>query len=73
MSAHPCPAEPCAELGDLILVLLAGTLQGLSYQLQSDGHDGAAELVADLVVVVDDYLDRAQACTIGGLAPDPQL
>ncbi len=58
MSAAPRPAEPCAELGDLVLLLLAGTLQGLSDRLQSDGYEGAAELVADLVDVLDDYLDR---------------
>ena len=62
MSAAPSPSEPCAELGDLILVLLAGTLQGLSDRLQSDGYDGAAELVADLVEVVNDYLERAKLC-----------
>lgn len=62
MSAAPSSAEPCAELGDLILVLLAGTLQGLSDRLHSDGYDGAAELVADLVEVVDDYLERAKMC-----------
>ena len=53
MSATRRP-EPCAELGDLILVLMAGTLQGLSDRLQGDGYDGAAEVVADLVEVVDD-------------------
>ncbi|MDQ3661072.1 MAG: hypothetical protein M3454_08475 [Actinomycetota bacterium] len=60
MSAAPCPAEPCTELGDLVLVLLAGTLQGLSDRLQSDGYDDAAEVVSDLVEVVDDYLDRVR-------------
>ena len=59
MSAVSCP-EPRSELGDLLLVLLAGTLQGLSDRLQGDGYGAAAELVADLVEVVDDYLDRAQ-------------
>ena len=62
MSAAPYPAEPCAELGDLVLVLLAGTLQALSDRLQGDGYDGAAEVVADLVEVVDDYLDGARKC-----------
>ena len=69
MSAAPCPAEPCAELGELVLVLLAGTLQGVSDRLQSDGYEGAAELVADLVEVVDDYLERARRCATSDAAP----
>lgn len=69
MSAAPRPAEPCAELGDLVLVLLAGTLQGLSDRLQSDGYEGAAELVADLVDVLDDYLDRARMSATSDAAP----
>ena len=63
MRAAPCSAESCDELGDLILVLLAGTLQGLSHRLQSDGYDDVAELVSDLVEVLDDYLEHAQMCT----------
>jgi hypothetical protein len=61
MSAHSSPARPGAELGDLVLVLLAGSLQGLSDRLEADGYDGAAELVADLVEVLDDYLDSTFA------------
>lgn len=44
------------DLGDLVVVLLASTLAGLRDQLSSDGFDPAAELVAELVEVVDDYL-----------------
>lgn len=45
------------DLGDLVVVLLAGTLAGLRDRLRTDGFDGPAELVADLVAAVDDYLD----------------
>ncbi|HWC14775.1 MAG TPA: hypothetical protein VG929_09280 [Actinomycetota bacterium] len=44
------------DLGDLVVVLLASTLAGLRDRLSSDGFEPAAELVADLVEVVDDYL-----------------
>ena len=44
------------DLGDLIELLLAGTLAGLSDRLESDGFSPAAELVADLVEITDDYL-----------------
>jgi hypothetical protein len=73
MRAAPCPAEPSAELGELVLVLLAGTLQGLSDRLQSDGYEGAAELVSDLVEVVDDYLDRPRRCATSDAAPGLDL
>jgi hypothetical protein len=44
------------DLGDLVVVLLAGTLAGLRDRLASDGFEGAAELVADLVEAADDYI-----------------
>jgi hypothetical protein len=44
------------DLGDLIVILLAGTLAGLRDRLDSDGFSPAAELVADLVDITDDYL-----------------
>ena len=44
------------DLGDLVVVLLASTLAGLRDRLSSDGFEPAAELVADLVEIVDDYL-----------------
>ena len=48
------PAAP--DLGDLVVVLLAGTLAGLRDRLAEDGFERAAELVADLVDVADDYI-----------------
>ena len=47
-----------ADLGDLVVVLLASTLAGLRDRLLQDGFDAAAELVADLVEATDDYLGR---------------
>jgi hypothetical protein len=46
------------DLGDLVIVLLAGSLAGLRDRLFSDGFTDAAELVADLVEVADGYLAR---------------
>ena len=45
-----------ADLGDLVIVLLASTLAGLRDRLAEDGFEPAADLVADLVEVTDDYL-----------------
>lgn len=50
-----------ADLGDLVVTLLAGTLAGLRDRLATDGYDRAADVVADLVEVVDDYLSRLAA------------
>jgi hypothetical protein len=44
------------DLGDLVIVLLASTLAGLRDRLAEDGYEPAADLVADLVEVTDDYL-----------------
>lgn len=44
------------DLGDLVIVLLASTLAGLRDRLAHDGYEPAADLVADLVEVTDDYL-----------------
>ncbi len=44
------------DLGDLIVALLASTLAGLRDRLALDGFGDAAELVAVLVDVTDDYL-----------------
>lgn len=49
------------DLGDLVVVLLAGTLAGLRDRLLEDGFDPAAELVADLVEMTDDYLTHVAA------------
>ena len=46
------------DLGDLVIVLLASTLAGLRDRLSQDGFDDAADLVADLVEVTDDYFTR---------------
>lgn len=47
------------DLGDLVVVLLAGTLAGLRDRLHDDGFVAAAELVGDLVDLADDYVTRA--------------
>lgn len=54
-------AEAGPDLGDLIVVLLAGTLAGLRDRLDCDGFTPAAELVGDLVEIVDDYLTTVPA------------
>jgi hypothetical protein len=46
------------ELGDLVIVLLAGALAGLRDSLLRDGYCDASELVADLVEISDDYITR---------------
>jgi hypothetical protein len=55
----PTPSE-CAgpDLGDLVILLLAGTLTGLRDRLAADGYERASTLVADLVDVTDDYVSR---------------
>ncbi len=50
-----------AELGDLVVVLLASTLAGLRDRLFADGFEDAGELVADLVELADGYLTEASA------------
>ncbi len=44
------------DLGDLVIVLLAGTLAGLRDRLGADGFQRSADLIADLVEIVDCYL-----------------
>ena len=44
------------DLGDLIVVLLAGTLVGLRDRLISDGYPDAAEVVGELAELADDYV-----------------
>jgi hypothetical protein len=46
------------DLGDLVVLLLAGTLAGLRDRLADDGFLRASDLVADLVDIADDYLTR---------------
>jgi hypothetical protein len=44
------------DLGDLVIVLLAGSLAGLRDRLAADGFSDAADLVGDLVEVADGYM-----------------
>ena len=53
--------ENGADMGDIVIVLLASTLAGLRDRLLFDGYEEAGDLVADLVEIVDDYLTRAAA------------
>lgn len=55
------PCERAPDLGDFVLVLLAGTLAGLRDRLVFDGFETAADLVADLVEIVDEYLTNVAA------------
>lgn len=72
---HHCgtatPPGTTADLGDLVIALLAGTLAGLRDRLCADGFDTAAELVADLVEATDDYLGRL-ACARGPAPGTPE-
>jgi hypothetical protein len=52
------PVHRVPDLGDLVLLLLAGSLTGLRDRLSEDGYYGAAEVVADLVDIADDYVTR---------------
>jgi hypothetical protein len=52
------PARHVPDLGDLVLLFLAGSLAGLRDRLSADGYDSAAEVVADLVDIADDHLTR---------------
>jgi hypothetical protein len=51
------------DLGDLVIVLLAGTLAGLRDRLEQDGFPKAAELVARLVEEADAYVDSLESTT----------
>jgi hypothetical protein len=52
------PVGTEADLGDLVVVLLAGTLAGLRARLAEDGFEDAAELVATLTTRCDEYLEE---------------
>jgi hypothetical protein len=56
VSGSPVPGAP--DLGDIVVLLLAGSLVGLRDRLAEDGYEYAAELVADLIDIVDDYVTR---------------
>jgi hypothetical protein len=57
---RPFLVGPRPDLGDLVVVLLAGTLAGLRDRLSSDGFGRAADLVSDLVEICDDYITRLE-------------
>ncbi|MFN2595479.1 MAG: hypothetical protein ABR579_11400 [Actinomycetota bacterium] len=44
------------NLGDIIVMLLASTLAGLADRLADDGFAAPADLVTELVEVIDGYL-----------------
>lgn len=46
------------DLGDLVIVLLAGTLAGLRDRLESDGFDNASALVNELTSQCDRYVEE---------------
>jgi hypothetical protein len=50
--------ETTPDLGDLVIVLLAGTLAGLRDQLGEDGFPNASEFVAELTERCDTYLEE---------------
>lgn len=52
----PVGAE--SDLGDLVVVLLAGTLAGLRARLAEDGFDDAAALVGTLASRCEEYLEE---------------
>ena len=54
-------SERPPDLGDLVLVLLAGTLAGLRDRLFEDGYESQGEVVAELVELLDDYISSAAA------------
>ncbi|MDQ3876977.1 MAG: hypothetical protein M3290_01315 [Actinomycetota bacterium] len=45
------------DLGDLVIMLLASTLAGLSDRLDSDGFSKASAFVAELTQDCDSYLE----------------
>lgn len=57
----PAAGTQAPDLGDLLVILLAGTLTSFRDRLAEDGFYGASDLVGDLVDVVDDYLTSPSA------------
>ncbi len=47
-----------ADLGEIMIMLLASTLAALRDQLLEDGFEDAADLVAQLAEAADDYVTR---------------
>lgn len=62
------------DLGDLVVVLLAGTLRQLSCRLDVDGFSRAADLVMELALRCDQYINRLQSvpsgCDLDGKGKD---
>jgi hypothetical protein len=54
--AHMQRSTTGPDLGDIVILLLAGTLSGLRDRLQHDGFEDAALFVADLTQRCDTYL-----------------
>lgn len=50
--------DTTADLGDLVIVLLASTLAGLRDRLHDDGFCKASEFVAGLTERCDSYLEE---------------
>ena len=50
---------PTADLGDLVVVMLARDLAGLRDRLKADRLLDAADLVAELVEIAEGYLEAA--------------
>lgn len=55
-AGEPIESGCSPDLGDLVVVLLAGTLAGLRERLESDGFEKASELVAELTTLCDRFL-----------------
>ena len=51
------------DLGDLVIVLVAGTLAGLRDRLDKDGFPRPAQLVARLVEEADGYINSVESAT----------
>ena len=51
-------AKSGPDLGDLVIVLLAGPLAGLRDRLEADGFAHASHLVADLTSRCDRYVEE---------------
>lgn len=48
--------NPAPTLGDLVIVLLAGTLTGIAANLTKDGYDRQADFITDLVDQCDSFI-----------------
>jgi hypothetical protein len=51
-------SKDAPDLGDLVIVLLAGTLAGLRDRLLYDGYATAADVVGELAEMADGYILR---------------